>query len=100
MLVNKRRCGGLSRERRGAFAQNWRTNLVQSLSINEKPTNFYDLGRVLGNVDAVLVTGCGHVDHDIPVEFLTVGLTDRCHGNHFGGGKSSDLNLGEREGQA
>lgn len=43
-------------------------HLIQCIGIQQYPTQLNDLSRVLGHVDAVLVTGSGDVDDNVSVD--------------------------------
>lgn len=55
--------------------------LLERVRIKENPTELDNLGRVLGNVDAVLITGGRHVDHDVAIDVELGNLL----GRHDGG---------------
>ena len=42
--------------------------LLHGVSIEENPSQLDDLGGILGDIDAMLVTGGGNVDHDIAID--------------------------------
>lgn len=42
-------------------------HLLESLRVHQDPPNLYDLGRVFGNVDAMLVTGRSHMNDNVAV---------------------------------
>lgn len=46
----------------------WYTNLFEGLGIEQDPSELDYLGRVLCNIDTVLVTGGGHMDHHVAID--------------------------------
>lgn len=50
------------------------SHLVAVLGVEQDPSKLDDLGRVLGNVDAVLVAGSCNMDDDVAVEVAALGL--------------------------
>ncbi len=64
----------------------WMWYLFARLGIKENPTKLNDLGGVLGNIDAVLITRCGYVYHHITFEVRRLGR---------GGGLGSHVTIAE-----
>lgn len=54
--------------------------LIATLCIKEDPTKLNYFGRVLGNIHAMLITRCGHMDDHITVEIGFLPLIV-CHSN-------------------
>lgn len=44
------------------------THLLERICVEQNPSKLNNLGRVLGDVDAVLIARRGHMDHDIAVD--------------------------------
>lgn len=55
------------------------TYLITALCIKQDPSKLDNLGRILGHVDAVLITGGGDVDNDIAVEIPLLAGAGRRH---------------------
>lgn len=56
-------------------------HFLKAIGIEKNPAELYDFGRILGNVDAMLVTGGCDVDDHVSVGLERGGLL-RCHGRN------------------
>lgn len=57
-----------------------RRYLVTALGVEQDPSQLDDFGRVLGDIDPMLVTGGGDVNDDISIEVRLLSLVvGRCH---------------------
>lgn len=54
--------------RRRLYASSNVAHLFERIRIEQNPTEFDDLGRVLGNIHPMLITGSRDVDHDVAVD--------------------------------
>lgn len=72
---------GVARRRSGQSQEDGSAHLFECLRVHQDPTNFDNLGRVLGNVDAMFIAGRGHMNDHVAVE----GGRGRRECGHVGG---------------
>ena len=70
--------------------------LIRRLRVQQDPSKLNDLGRVLGYIDAVLVTCGGYMDDYVAVEVIWRGLRSSSHGSQGGDNRGSRGNERER----
>lgn len=67
------------------------SDLFESVGVKENPSKLNDLGRVLGNVDTVFITGGRNMDHDVAVDVELGHLLRRHGGGGFAGSGQVDV---------
>lgn len=68
-----------------------KTNLLECVGIEQNPAKLNDLGRVLGDVDAVLIAGGSDVNDNVAVDAELGALLGRHSGGCLSGGASELL---------